>query len=254
MFAVELKFESKAAGALDAKVDAINSLIGAFLRNGSLLDEFWVQRESDLWVVYGTAPARDAFHKSNWGRFVRRYIDSLAAMNLGRPRVKFLGVVPETAPPCECARSKGFILFTTFLHDEPPLRCLRCFGVVPLYRLPSASGEHSGLLSWESDYQACDTLQMNCRVGERFAIRQMSDPSSELSRSGLEICRGVEGLTRKPTYYYLHRAGGKNRSTEAARKCPSCRGNWLLRVPLHGKFDFKCDRCRLLSNIGWEVR
>ena len=27
-----------------------------------------------------------------------------------------------------------------------------------------------------------------------------------------------------------------------------------LNKPLHGKFDFRCDKCHLLSNIAWSVR
>jgi hypothetical protein len=61
MFAVELKFESEARGVSDAKTDAINWLIRALVRNGSLLD----------WTVYGIEPAHDAFHRKSWNELVR---------------------------------------------------------------------------------------------------------------------------------------------------------------------------------------
>jgi predicted nucleic acid-binding Zn ribbon protein len=141
------------------------------------------------------------------------------------------------------------------LAFEPPLRCIGCNGIVALYRLPRpAKVEHSGMLFWASNYQACDTLQMNCTVGEQFGTRQMSDLRSSLSRSGVAVCKEIERLTGRPVYYYLHRASGRGRSAEVRRRCPSCRGSWLLNTALHGKFDFKCDKCHLLSNIGWNVR
>jgi predicted nucleic acid-binding Zn ribbon protein len=254
MFAVELKFESTARGAPAAKRDAISSLIGALVRNGNLLEEFLVAGAKE-WTVYGVAPARDAFHQANWNEFIRRQIERLSPANLKRPRIRFLGIIPETAPACGCIKPGGLFLFTTFLHIEPPVRCIQCNGIVPLYRLPrSTTGEQSGLLAWKFNYQACDTLQMNCTVGERFGERQMSDPASDLSRLGQAVCKEIQRLTGRPAYYYLYQANARSHSAEVRRKCPSCQGSWLLKKPLHGKFDFRCDKCRLLSNIAWNVR
>jgi predicted nucleic acid-binding Zn ribbon protein len=240
---------------LDARADAVASLVAALVRNGNLVNENVLAAEAKAWTVHGIAPARDAFRKANWNDFVRQRIDGLARVNLKGPRIRYLGAIPETAPSCRCATPTGLYLFTTFLHNEPPVRCIQCSGIVPLYRLPSPkTGEHSGLLSWKSNYQACDTLQMNCGVGERFGERQMSDPTSGLSRSGLAVCKELEGLTGRHVYYYLYRGHTRSRSEELGRKCPSCGSQWLLKQPLHGKFDFKCDQCSLLSNIAWNVR
>ncbi len=60
------------------------------------------------------------------------------------------------------------------------------------------------ILSWETNYISCDSLQMNCEVGERWALNQMQEITSQLSKQGLEICRKIEELTSIPTYYYLH--------------------------------------------------
>jgi predicted nucleic acid-binding Zn ribbon protein len=255
MFAVELKFDLQERGAPDDKVDAITWLIAALVRNGNLLEEFLLINESKGWTVYGTAPARDAFHKANRNEFVEQGIANLTQVNLKRPRIRFLGMVPESSAPCRCTRPRGFFLFTTFLCLEPPVHCIQCNGTFSLYRLPRPeTGEYSGLLSWRSNYQACDTLQMNCTVGERFGERQMSDPTSSLSRSGLAVCQEIERLTGRPVYYYLFRANTRSHAAEIRRKCPTCGGPWLLKKPLHGKFDFKCDKCHLLSNIAWNVR
>lgn len=255
MFAVELKFELGAAGKAEDQADAITWLTAALVRNGNLLEEFLVRSAPNRWTVYGITPARNAFRRANWNAIVRKRIGALRSVNLGRPRVRLLGTVPETATVCRCTAPRGFFLFTTFLHIEPPLRCIGCNGIVPLYRLPpSATGEHSGLLAWQSNYQACDALQMTSSVGERFGARQMSDPGSELSRSGLAVCRDLKRLTGRPVYYYLYRESTRSHTVELRRKCPSCGGPWRLKEPLHAKFDFKCDKCRLLSNIAWSVR
>jgi predicted nucleic acid-binding Zn ribbon protein len=256
MFAVELKFESSArGGSSDAKRDAIGWLIAAFVRNGSLMEQFEAEGAGEKFSVYGMTPARNAFHRANWNDRVRIQIAALKAANLKRPQIRILGIIPETAAVCQCAKPNGYVLFTTFLSVEPPLRCIDCNDTIPVYNLPRpAVGEHQGLFSWRSDYLACDTLQMNCTVGERFGERQMSDSKSQLSRSGIAVCKEIERLTGRPTYYYLYRASGRTHAAETRRRCPTCNGEWLMKQPLHYKFDFKCDQCRLMSNIAWNVR
>ena len=103
--------------------------------------------------------------------------------------------------------------------------------------------------TWQSDYQACDTLQMNCRTGERFGLREMGLPESSLSRQGREICRKIEASTGLPVYYYLHRYRMRPRAADALQPCPACGGAWKLSEPLHDRFDFRCDSCRLLANL-----
>jgi predicted nucleic acid-binding Zn ribbon protein len=172
MFAVELKFEVQARAAVDARTDAVTSLVGALIRNGNLVDGYVAAGKSKAWTVHGIAPGRDAFHKANWNKFVQQRIAGLAHVNLKSPRVRFMGKILETAPGCLCVTPTGFYLFTTFLDLEPPLRCIRCNGTVPLYRLSSSrTGEHSGLLSWQSHYQA--RAVDDCWLYPGFCVRQV---------------------------------------------------------------------------------
>ena len=150
---------------------------------------------------------------------------------------------------------KSYILYTTYVSLESPIRCGDCFGGIPLYRLPATrDDEYGDIITWESDYKACDTLQMNCSTGERFGLSQLSKHDSSLAIRGREICNRITVTTGIPTYYYLLKSSGKGLKAEQARKCPSCKGEWLLQEPLHGLFNFQCDGCRLLSNIAWSVR
>jgi predicted nucleic acid-binding Zn ribbon protein len=255
MFSLELRFAAKPGAEREAQFDAIGSYVAALRRNGNLLKEWLIAAEDHGWTVYAAAPARDAFKKANQNEFVRKRLSTLKEAKVGRPFVRFLSTLPDTAPDCRCSAPLAYFLFTTFLHSEPPVRCLECNGVVPLYRLPTPkTGEYSALLTWEADYKACDTLQINSTVGVRFGERQMSTLTSSLSRSGLAVCRELEERTERPVYYYLFRSSARSRSAEMRRGCPNCGRKWRLQVPLYGKFDFKCDACRLLSNIAWNVR
>ncbi|WP_423825319.1 DUF2310 family Zn-ribbon-containing protein, partial [Salmonella enterica] len=53
-------------------------------------------------------------------------------------------------------------------------------------------------------------------------------------------------------YYYHYRVGGSSLAQEKARPCPKCGGEWLLDEPLHDIFHFRCEPCRIVSNISWD--
>lgn len=150
---------------------------------------------------------------------------------------------------CKCEKSDFYILITNYLSIDSPITCGNCKNTVPLYKLPVYYDYgYMPVLSWESNYNACDTLQMNGEVGERWALNQMQELKSQLSKQGLKICRKIEELTGIPVYYYLHNYR-KNVGNECLKLCPGCGMQWHLKTPLHASYNFKCDDCKLLSVI-----
>jgi predicted nucleic acid-binding Zn ribbon protein len=99
-----------------------------------------------------------------------------------------------------------------------------------------------------------DWLFIGTGPGERFAHDQLSRFDSQLSTDGRDLARGLEKKTRVPVYYYLSKHFGRSDQAERKRKCPSCGKAWLRKEPLHRIFDFQCRRCRLLSNVAFDVR
>ncbi|MFZ4796035.1 MAG: DUF2310 family Zn-ribbon-containing protein [Bacteroidia bacterium] len=151
--------------------------------------------------------------------------------------------------PCECPKSEYYILITNYATTESPLTCGNCNKSVPLYRLPKYyKDDYLPILSWESNYIACDRLQMNCEVGENWALNQMEKLDSQLSKQGLKICKKIEELTQINTYYYLHN-WKKYKGDTLQRHCPGCNNKWGLKKPLHKIYDFRCDKCKLISTI-----
>lgn len=151
--------------------------------------------------------------------------------------------------PCACKKSDFYILTTNYTSIDSPLTCGTCNRSVPLYRLPVYHDYgYLPILSWETNYISCDSLQMNCAVGERWALNQMQDLKSQLSKQGFKICKRIEELTSIPTYYYLHNYN-KFKGDKLSRPCPSCNKKWGLKQPLHDRYDFKCDRCKIVSEI-----
>jgi len=150
--------------------------------------------------------------------------------------------------PCTCKNSSFYILITNFLSISSPINCGDCNKPVPLYKLPQYHDYgYMLILSWETNYRCCDNLQMNCEVGERWALSQMQKVNSTLSKQGLKICNNIEAQTGKPVYYFLFNY--KKYKTGQPAVCPVCGDRWGLKQQLHNFYDFKCDRCKLVSTI-----
>lgn len=250
MFIAQITIQSKSEEVLDCFYE----LLGVWRRNGQLLnEEFPITRGTNFYRAFLMVPESDSLdgkYDCANVQFSRQKIEELSSID-----VEILGEVPESAIACNCKKRSSFILFTTFLSNESPLHCGDCFGVVPLYSLCKNRAANSkaidGVRSWQVDYQACDTLQMGCSTGEKFGIREMSQFDSSLSKRGRKICEAIEKATQTPTFYYLFRYHGRSEKRERERKCPSCGGDWRLAETLHDKFDFKCEDCRLLSNLAF---
>lgn len=256
MYTISLYF--KAAGSFDteSQMEVIDLLLGAWRMNGQILgDQFPTARIELGYRVYVTTLECDSISIDNQNKYVEKYTEALADVGLSKPEVTIVGDEPQSRGACTCLTTDFYILYTTYVTLETPVRCGHCFNPVPLYRTPKTyDDEYYDIVCWQSDYQSCDSLQMNCTIGERFAINQMSKLESPLTRIGLEICESILSRTGIPVYYYLYAWNGKNYEIEASRKCPKCRGAWVQTEPLHEIFDFKCDECKLLSNIAWNVR
>lgn len=238
-------------------VHIIHNFLGGLRGNGQICGhEFPILTAAQGFFSFVLIPDTDALDPAHYNRYLKRFIQEFEKLGVPAPTFTIVGEDAEGADPCDCEQREWQMLFTTYAYLESPLRCGTCFGPIPLYRIPPTydDAEYYDIRCWETDYQACDELQMGCQTLEKRATQELSRLHSSLSRQGLKICQKLTASSGIATYYYLYRSGGRSVEREKARRCPSCRGEWLLPGPLHGKFDFKCDRCHLLSNIAWNVR
>jgi hypothetical protein len=67
-------------------LDAITSVIAAFVRKGNLQKGYSLGRDSEGWVAYGLAPARDAFKMVHMSNFARERVDGFGDVRLKRLR------------------------------------------------------------------------------------------------------------------------------------------------------------------------
>lgn len=235
-------------------VDVANDYLAALRMNGQVCGNEWpIYSESGMVTAIALSPEEDSLKPENNGEYVKKSIREAEEVGISITS-EVIGQDCDSAGPCSCQESSGYVLFTTYVSLGSPVICLDCFSPVPLYTLPVLpSGEYYEIICWQSDYKNCDHLQMNCSVLERATTRQLSDPRSSLSKEGLEICRLLTHLSGKPFYYYLYRGNGRSVASEKKRCCPSCGQTWYLKTPLHSLFHYKCDHCRLMSNFAFNL-
>lgn len=255
MYVVEIEFECFDNTTITAVEKRINELVEAWRFNGQILGrEFPVILGEGTFYVRAVCPEEDSLHPKNHSDFVNYCVNNLSEAKLLSPKIRILGQDINSEQCAESERPSWQVLYTTYVHTCSPLRSGETLLPIPLYRNePTLNGDHKAVIKWQTEWQACDEIQMagGCKA-EHATLRELTDISSDLFRRGWDISKRIEYVTKIPTYYYLYRVGGESLAKEKERKCPKCNGEWLLEKPLHDIFHFKCDSCRIISNISWD--
>jgi len=257
MYTIEIKFKIIKLHDSEEQENAICTLFDTWRMNGQILNnEHIYAKHEDEYKMFVLTSEKDSLHNKYNNQYAKKTIDNLISFGLDKPLFTILDEEAQDNDLCSCKSASTYILYTTFICLSSSLRCKKCFGTIPLYKIPKIYDEsdYYPLITWQSDYRACDSLQMNCNVGERFALKQLADIDSQLTQDGLDVCKKIQEVTSIQTYYYLYKYKAKSKKQELLRKCPKCNGEWIRKKVLHDKFDFECKKCGLLSNIAWDVR
>ncbi|OJU75141.1 MAG: DNA-binding protein [Bacteroidetes bacterium 47-18] len=251
MYIQEISIDIKTNLSKNELFEAFELLMSYYRGNGQTqgkIESLYI--ENNKIVTLPFTLKKNALDKKHNNQYVHKQIAKIE--QLGGSKIKFKTVGKTNVDykqPCTCKKPDFYILITNYVTIDSPLTCGTCNDTVPLYKLPEYYDYgYMPILSWETNYQSCDRLNMNCEVGERWALNQMENIQSQLSKQGRKICKRIEVLTGVPTFYYLHnyrRYKGDNKK----RPCPSCNKKWNLKTPLHDFYDFKCDACRIVSTI-----
>jgi predicted nucleic acid-binding Zn ribbon protein len=256
MFIAEISWQIPSTITAEQLDEISYGLLAALHKNGQVINfDYPIAISGDELRTFVTTLEPDALDRKYANKYVLAEIAAAIELGFSEPQIQLIGAAPNISEGTACiCQSSSYVLCTHYLEIGSAVKCGDCFGHVPLYRLPKTydGDEYYDIYIWDRNYRSCDTLQMH-GTGERFGIRQMSDPKSILAQQGREICDKLTKLTGKPTYYYLYRYTYRTTLLkEKQRRCPSCGGEWLLDREWH-RFDFKCDACRLVSNISYTV-
>ncbi|CAM3600271.1 hypothetical protein VA7868_02187 [Vibrio aerogenes CECT 7868] len=256
MYVVELQFECFDNTTVSAVEQAIYGLIEAFRFNGQLLGREFpvVMGEEGIFSVRAMCPEKQSLHPDYHSDFVKVCLSRLTDAGLLAPKVKIIGLDIHSEQTDTSETREWQILYTTYVHTCSPLRNGDNLLPVPLYRIPPTfNGDHKAVIKWQTEWQACDELQMagGCRA-EHAALKELNHPESDLFRRGWDLRGRIEYLTGIPTYYYQYQVGGVSLEAEQQRLCPVCGGEWRLHEPVHDIFHFRCEKCRIISNLSWD--
>jgi predicted nucleic acid-binding Zn ribbon protein len=252
MFIQQLTIEIKSDLDKDNLLDEFLYLLGCYRKSGQSQGDNEIPFIADNFIRCDIPTLEknslDKKYNNKWVDSQRKKLEGLCASKLsvatvGKSTVNFDGV-------CKCKSHDFLVLFTHMFNRASPIDCGTCFNVVPLYKLSKLDSKtmHS-ILVWEDIYISCDKLQIHSTVGERWATKQMSDFKSGLSKQGLELCAAIKKETGITTYYYLFNYRKISLAKDINRNCPSCGGQWTLKTQLGKFYDFKCDKCKLVSSI-----
>lgn len=197
-------------------------------------------------------PEQDSLFSQNNNLEVERSLQNAEKCGLIFDGFQLLGDDLNSDQTAENANPEWQVLYTTHLQSCSPIHSGDSFAPIPLYKqLRNQPHLSQDVIKWQENWQACDQLQMNGAVLEQEALNEISDHQSRLAKHGRYLAQEIENTSGVPTYYYLYRVGGISLEEEQRRCCPECGGDWALNEPLFDVFHFKCDRCRLVSNISW---
>lgn len=229
---------------LDDLLEAIDYLTSALRKNGQVCGaEYPIAQLANEINVFAMLPDADALEPQHHNQYVVSAIDRIQAL-AHAIRFELLGHVPASAEPCVCIARSSYVLYTTYLLLESPLRCGDCFAPVPLYRIPATyDDEYYNIIHWQSDYQSCDRLYMNSRTAVRSALWQLSRVNSALSQAGIELCRIITQQTGIPSYYHLFHP-----TERPVPNCPQCATHWQLDQVWHDMIEYRCDVCLLVAS------
>lgn len=256
MWVCELQFDCYQDTQLNQVESAIRQYLDALRYNGQILGrEFPTSMHAGWLSSRVVCPEQDSLHPRYHSRQVELAISGLHQAGLTSPKVTRKGQDLNSDTTDHCPERAWQLLYTTYLHSCSPLRCGEHFAPIPLYQIPAvANGDSKQVLKWQEDWEACDQLQMNGSILEHAAVLEISTPDSRLSQRGRDLARRIEHVTKVPTFYYLYRVGGDSLAAERDRPCPGCGQDWRLSEPLHDIFDFRCEPCRLISNLSWDFK
>lgn len=251
MFTARITFRFDSGVDVEARIGAAGWLLAAWQKQGRAVGEARLARTHDGIDVFLLLPEPDALDP--------RFDDPFAAeVRAPWPEeaiaVSVLGEEPGSAPVCACARSTESVVRVVSASPEgTPVRCLECFGVRPLYHFPPEPvGDAFGaLLAWERQQLACWTLWLESDAGERFAM-QLESPDAPLQREGRDVAAELEARCGAPVFLFLPNLGARGRVEGPTRPCPGCGEAWWLAEP-DGPVDYRCDACRLVSEVDPET-
>jgi predicted nucleic acid-binding Zn ribbon protein len=217
------------------------SFLGNLSRNGQAYKDELIH-DGSIFTAFFSMPELDTLEEMNCNGFVLESFSEIRKKY--RITTEILGRNAEAYKLCDCREPSWYILYTLFTCNMSPIICGDCRGMIPTYKFNHVElpKECQPILGWQREYDLITKLWLLSSF-DGFTYRQQSNPKSELSKSGRDICATYEKALNKPFYYSLFYWSESGRAR--GKKCPVCGEAWTLKDD--DMLDYKCDKCRLVG-------
>jgi predicted nucleic acid-binding Zn ribbon protein len=194
-----------------------------------------------------------SFETRYLNKYVKNTIKKLERFCGNALQIKWVGTCEDQENSiCTCKKHKHLLLRYADFYSY--LQCGTCYKSVPLYKLKKIRDfGFEPITSWASNYMACVLLDINCRVGEKWAMNQQTKFDSELGILGRDTAQQITNATGIKCYYFINNFETHSRFKDLNRPCPCCRKPWRLENTIHQYVDYKCDNCLLMSVDSYNI-
>lgn len=260
MWVAELRFRIIADTDYHSAETALRRYLEALIFQGQILGREWpTALQQDEFYCRVVLPQQDALQKSYHSPRGLVAMEQLADSGLSYPAVSILGqdLMSNHTDPCHDDHQPptSYIWYSRFAQMNSVLYCAEHFAPVPLYQANYRQGkDYEDVIRWQLQYQALDEVQMQHDSVLLSAEHELQHWHSPLNTTGYALARECANSLQVPVYYALYSGTSQDCQQEIKKCCPQCHGPWHLAQPWHGLFDFKCDRCYLVSNIAWQCQ
>lgn len=232
-----------------------NLLQDLYSTNQVIHGDFQLIRQGDQLRIPVTCPEADSLAPRYCMPRSLKYIDQLRQLTHQAVAIQPTGRTADSTDYEVPESSSWYILRGDKAFS--PVICGDTYQPVPLYRLPATTDYHSyqNINIWHWTYGHIDGLWRVNHYGERYALGQLQQVHSPLSKEGRALCTQLEQLTGVPVYYFLANRRGWSEKEDRSQRCPVTGSNWLIEGATFNDFiGFKSDTPRLVSELSSMVR
>ena len=203
-----------------------------------------VAKVGERYIARVTTPFEDSLSPCYDYTYVREAREKVNALSKRKPRIAFVGEDMTFADNITKGENASYyVLRINYkMRDLSPIQAEDSEEHIPLYLLPELGDELDWALKcWKNAYYVSDDQFYHGVIGERSAHNMLSKIDSKLNVMGLDLCRKLEVVLKKPVYYDLYRYYGKQ-----SEVCPICGSAW--KISEDSNYDFRCDACKIVSH------
>ena len=250
MYVARMTFRTRKHLSGAEKRDAVCSVLLALRDNGQVVGREYPLVETPATVqAYVNLADRDALAPRHWSAQTKAAHGAAADAGVRLTTHSLDQRLPDSTV-CRCRKPSSLWLSTNWLRPTSPIICGRCKETVPLYRLRRRGADSrllADLLAWQLDFNWFDCVWLWSGEGEMRALRQLSNPNSDLARFGRDLCAEIESLTGVPMFYNLFFSYEQEQRKAKENACPICGKPWLRERGFH--YEFECTPCRILNMV-----